>query len=131
MIEIAKNDYYTITYDEKDNCVYWTMKGFWKDMSVVPNFYSDWDKAIKVIKPGWRIFSDARQCKVIPKEVQEAKIQNQKRLVKSGCVKIARIVDSAITKMSFSKEIEELDRQAVIRQFSSEKIQEAESWLKE
>ena len=131
MIEIAKNDYYTMTYDETDNCIYWVMKGFWKDMSVVPNFYSDWDKAIKVTRPGWKIFSDASQCKVVPPEVQEAKIQNQKRLLKSGCVKIARIVDSAITKMSFNKEINEPGMSGVIKQFGSDKISEAKSWLKE
>lgn len=131
MIEIAKNDYYTMTYDETHNCIYWVMRGFWKDMSVVPDFYSDWDKAIKITRPGWKIFSDASRCKVIPSEVQEAKIQNQKRLLKSGCIKIARIVDSAITKMSFNKEINEPGMVGIIKQFSSEKISEAESWLKE
>jgi hypothetical protein len=131
MIEIAKNDYYTMTYDETDNCIYWVMRGFWKDMSVVSNFNSDWDKAIKATKPGWKIFSDARQCKVVPPEVQKAKIQNQKRLLKSGCIKIARIVDSAITKMSLGKEINEPGMAGVIKQFSSEEITEAKKWLKE
>jgi hypothetical protein len=131
MIEIAKNDYYTMSYDETDNCIYWVMKGFWKDMSVVPDFYSDWDKAIKFTRPGWKIFSDASQCKVVPPEVQEAKIQNQRRLLKSGCIKIARIVDSAITKMSFNKEINEPGMSGVIKQFGSDKISEAKSWLKE
>jgi hypothetical protein len=131
MIEIAKNEYYTITYDETENCIYWVMKGFWKDMSVVPDFISDWDKAIKVTRPGWKIFSDASQCKVVPPEVQEAKIQNQKRSLQNGCVKIARIVDSAITKMSFSKEISQPGMSGVIKQFGSDQINEARKWLKE
>lgn len=131
MIEIAKNEYYTMTYDETDNCVYWVMRGFWKDMFVVPNFDIDWDKAIKIVKPGWKVFSDASKCKVVPPEVQEAKIQNQKRLLKSGCVKIARIVDSAITKMSFSREMNEPGMAGVIKQFGSGQVDEAKKWLNE
>lgn len=130
MIEIANNDYYTMTYDETENCIYWVMIGFWKDMSVVPDFNSDQNKAVKITKPGWKIFSDASQCKVIPPEVQKMKIENQKRLLKNGCIKIARIVDSAITKMSFSKEIKEPGMAGVIKQFSSEEISEAKHWLK-
>jgi hypothetical protein len=130
MIEIAKNKYYSITYNREENCINWVMKGFWKDMSVVPNFFNDWDKALKVTRPGWKILSDARQCKVIPPDVQEAKKQNQKRLLKNGCVKIARLVDSAITKISLNKEKKEPGMTDIIKDFTGDEIDEAKNWLR-
>jgi hypothetical protein len=131
MVEIAKNDYYELSYDENDNIIFWVMRGFWKDMSAVPNFFSDWDKALKLTKPGWKIFSNASQCRVVPPDVQEAKKKNQKRLLQNGCAKIVRIVDSAITKMSLSSEIKQPGMSAVIKEFSSDEIDEAIKWLRE
>lgn len=107
------------------------MKGFWKDLSVVPNFNKDWDEARKLTKQGWKIYSDASTCKVVPPDVQKEKIKNQKKSLESGCVKIARIVDSAITKMSLSKEINEQGMDNVIKQFDSTQIEEAKKWLNE
>ena len=127
---IAKNDYYSITYDEEENCINWVMKGFWKDMSVVPDFFRDWDKAIKITRPGWKILSDASRCKVVPPDVQEAKKRSQRRLLENGCVKIARIVDSAITKLSLSKEKKEPGMAGIIKDFGVNEIDEAETWLK-
>lgn len=131
MVEIAKNDYYELSYDERDNCIHWVMKGFWKDMSVVPDFFSDWDKALELTRPGWKILSDATQCKVVPPDVQEAKQKNQKRLLQNGCSKIARIVDSAITKMSLSEEKKQPGISAIMKEFSSDEIEEAKKWLRE
>lgn len=130
MTEIAKNDYYELSYDASENTVFWTMKGYWKDASVVPNFNSDWDKARRLTKLGWKIYSDASRCKVMPEDIKAQKIANQKKSLNSGCVKIARVVDSAITKMSLNKETSEPGMDKVIRQFSSTQAKEAREWLK-
>jgi len=127
--EIAKNEYYDLYYEECENCIYWTMKGFWQGMSVVPNFHKDWDKARKLTKQGWKLYSDVSQCKVVPQDVGQEKIKNQKESMESGCIKIARIVDSAITKMSLHKEINELGMDEVIKEFNINQVEEAKKWL--
>lgn len=53
MTTVSKNDYYEHAYDPEKNLVYWTMKGFWMSMSVVPNYDSDWDKILQMTKPGF------------------------------------------------------------------------------
>ena len=58
MKNIAKNTYYELSYEESENIVYWKMKGFWKDMSVVPDFHSDWGKVRKLTRQDWKIFSE-------------------------------------------------------------------------
>jgi hypothetical protein len=129
MKEIANNDYYELYYDKSSNCIYWTIKGFWKDMSVVPDFHKDWDEARKYTKSGWKIYSDAVKAKVVPPEVRKEKIKNQNKSLKSGCVKIARIVDSAITKVSLKNELDESGFDGVIKQFSKGQEKEAQEWL--
>jgi hypothetical protein len=34
------------------------MKGFWKDMGVVPNFESDWKRAVDATRKPCRIYAD-------------------------------------------------------------------------
>ncbi len=128
---IAKNDYYELAYENSENIVYWKMKGFWKDMSVVPDFHIDWEKARKLTRPGWKILSDASECKVIPSEVNTEKIKNQEKALNTGCSGIALIVNSAITKISLLHGAEASGADEKIRIFASSQAEEAVKWLRE
>ncbi|HOQ10812.1 MAG TPA: hypothetical protein PK104_00415 [Spirochaetota bacterium] len=130
MKKIAVNEYYELYYSDSENIIYWKMKGFWKDMSVVPDFQKDWEKARKFAKPGWKIFSDASQCKVIPSDVKEAKAKNQEESLSAGCVKIALISESVLTKLSLMQSAESSGISDRIKLFSSSEIEEAKEWLK-
>lgn len=131
MVTITKNSYYELEYDEAANIVYWKMNGFWKDMSVVPGFHEDWSEVRQHVKPGWKILSDARNARVIPPEVNEAKVDNQKKALEEGCVKIALLVDSAITKMSLQSGAAESGIGERVKSFSGSQYEEAVRWLKE
>ncbi|HOP31163.1 MAG TPA: hypothetical protein P5120_11560 [Spirochaetota bacterium] len=130
MKEIAKNSFYELNYNEAENIVYWKMKGFWKDMSVVPGFHKDWEKARKLTKTGWKIFSDASECKVIPPDVNTEKIKNQEKAIESGCTKIALVVNSAITTISIMRGTQESGAEDRMKVFGSEEIEKAKQWLK-
>lgn len=130
MKEIAKNNFYELAYDNVENTVYWKMKGFWKDMSVVPDFHSDWDKARKHTRPGWKILSDASECKVIPSDVNSEKIKNQEKAIESGCTKIALVVNSAITTISIMRGTQDSGAEDRMKVFGSTEIEDAKQWLK-
>jgi hypothetical protein len=129
IITISSNDFYELTYDEDNNRVVWIMKGFWKDMSVVPEFENDWLKVRGIAKPGWSILSDASSCKVIPIEVNRAKKRNQEESLRKGCEKIALICDSALTKISLTRSMSESGVGNIIKVFTSTQKDEAEKWL--
>ena len=130
MKNIAKNTYYELSYEESENIVYWKMKGFWKDMSVVPDFHKDWDDARKFVRTGWKIFSDVSECKVVPADVNVEKAKNQEKAIESGCVKIALIGNSAITKMSIVQGARLSGVDDKIRTFDTVQAEEAKKWLK-
>ncbi len=129
MKEIAKNDFYELKYNDTENTIYWKMKGFWKDMSVVPDFHRDWEKARKLTRAGWKIFSDASECKVIPADVNSEKVKNQEKAIESGCVKIALVVNSAITTISIIRGTQESGMEDRMKVFGSAEIEEAKKWL--
>ncbi len=129
MKKIAQNEYYELNYSEEDNCIYWKMTGFWPDMSVVPDFQKDWDSARALTRPGWKIFSDARKCRVVPNEVNQEKILNQEKSIEAGCSKIALITDSAITKMSIKNGLEKSGIDGIIKNFNHTQMDEAWEWL--
>jgi len=130
MKEVAKNNFYELKYNEAENIIYWKMKGFWKDMSVVPDFHKDWEKARKLTRAGWKILSDASECKVIPSDVNTEKVRNQEKAIETGCVKIALMVNSAITTISIIRGTQESGMEDRIKVFNSAEIQDAEKWLK-
>ncbi|HPD78961.1 MAG TPA: hypothetical protein PLH88_11150 [Spirochaetota bacterium] len=129
MQAIAVNDYYELYYSNSENTIYWKMRGFWKDMSVVPDFHKDWERARKLTRPGWKIFSDASQCKVIPDEVKKAKAKNQVESLQAGCSKIALVVDSSLTKLTLMQAKEVSGITDKVEAFSSSEIDEAKKWL--
>jgi len=130
MKTIAKNDFYELNYDNAENTVYWKMKGFWKDMSVVPDFHTDWEKARKLTSPGWKILSDASECKVIPSSVNTEKVKNQEKAIESGCSKIALVVNSATTTISIMRGTQASGAEDRVKIFGPSEIEEAKNWLK-
>ncbi len=127
MKEIAKNEYYELSYDETRNWVYWTMKGFWENMDVVPDFDKHWDETQRAAKSGFKIFADLSKLKAMPDDVKKAQEERQQRLMQSGCIKVSCIMESAVTKISLNKVIQESGMQEMLQYFDN--ATEAESWL--
>ncbi len=127
MKEIAQNEYYELAYDEAKNRVYWTMKGFWRNMSVVPDFNKDWDTIQEMTKQGFTIFGNLSKLKTMPEEVSHAQDERQKKLLEGGCSKVSCMVDSAVTKMTLNKALEGSGMDKILQYFDDKF--DAESWL--
>jgi hypothetical protein len=119
MKQIAKNNYYELAYDENRNWIYWSMKGFWRNMSVVPEFDRDWDKIQSIVKKDFKIFADLSQLKPMPEEVKAAQDQRQQILMKAGCAKVACIIDDIVTKSTLNAALKRNDMQNIVRYFIS------------
>jgi hypothetical protein len=127
MEKVAQNEYYELSYDETKNWVYWTMKGYWPGMTAVPNFEKDWDTIQTKVKPGFKIYSDISQLKVMPDDVKDAQDRRQVKLLQAGCKKVAAIVSSSVTKISMNKAIQGSGIDKILKYCSS--AIEAEKFL--
>jgi hypothetical protein len=123
--EIAKNDYYDIYIDKSKNRLYYTVKGYWEDVSLVPENRNDLAKASAKLTEGFDILSDLTDMKPPPTEVAELHMKMQKMLIEKGLSKTAEVMDHAVLKIALQRYAREskMDVQA----FGS--VGEAEVWL--
>ncbi len=131
MKEIAKTEFYEIRYDETTNWVYWTMKGFWESMDVVPNFYSDWEAGINSAEKPFKIYSDLSTLKTMPDDVKDANDKMQQKLMQNGCVKVSCLLDSSVTKMSLNDVIKSSGMEKMVQYFTKDEAGDAKKWLSE
>ncbi len=124
---IAKNDYYQIEVDRTKNRSYAVYTGFWKSLSLVPNYIEDSKKAIKKLSSGFTSMVDLREMKTPPTEVAELFIKMQKISAEAGFSRGARVIDAAIIKIAAGRVTRESDAEEKVRMFGS--WDEAEEWL--
>lgn len=129
MKEVAKNEFYELGYDETQNWIHWTMRGFWKSMAVVPDFDKDWDAVQSMVKPGWKLFADLAELKPMPDDVQAAQDARQQKLIKDGCAKVSCIMTSAVTRLSLNKVLKDSGMDKIIRYVDN--AEDGETFLNE
>jgi hypothetical protein len=122
---IAETDYYKIEVDKTKNRVYYTIIGFWKSPSIVPNYLEDTQKAVNEVSPGFNIVTDATQMKIPPKEVGKIHEKAQKILVDGGLNKTAEVLPKSLVKMTLNK----YAQKSQMKKQNFETIEEAVAWL--
>jgi hypothetical protein len=125
MKQIAKNSYYELAYDESKNRVYWTMKGFWEKMSVVPDFDKDWDAIESIVKSGFTIFADLSTLKAMPEGVKSAQDKRQARLMKAGCAKVGCLIENTAAKFGLNQAVEKNGMAKILKYCSTKAELEA------
>jgi hypothetical protein len=125
-MKIAETDKYLIEIDKSKNRIYLTIKGFWKDVKDVPNYYSDWQRAMEEVTPGFTILMDAREMKTPTPEVAKLRVHAQKMVVDAGVRKMAELVPAGkteqITLIRYAKE-------SGMKTKSFENRDDSEAWL--
>lgn len=127
MKEIAKNEFYELKYDEGRNWIYWTMKGYWKNMQVAPNFDRDWNTALSMVHGSWRVLADLSQLKAMPEDVKSAQDKKQQEMLQRGCERVSCVMASEVTKMSLNQALKQSGMDKIVQYFN--KLSEAEKWL--
>ena len=127
MINIAKNEFYELSVDKSKNQITWTIKGYWKDISVVPNFNSDWKKATDQVSRGFTILGDLTTMKPFPPDVAKLNEQKQKELMELGCKKVAQVNQNPIAVMQINRVTKESGMDSILQAFENEN--DAIKWL--
>lgn len=125
MQEIAKNQYYTIQIDPAKNRIYLTIYGTWGKPENVPGYISDIEKAIRGLKPGFTIVTDASELGPVTQELGKIHVAAQEKLNNSGLDKTAEIVKSGLTRMN----IDSFARKSKMKKQVFDNRKEAEAWL--
>jgi hypothetical protein len=128
MEKVAQNQFYELAYDPTTNWVHWTMRGYWPNMAAVPNFEADWDTIQRKVKPGFKILADISQLKVMPDDVKNAQDKRQQKLLQEGCLKVAALIESSVTKISMNEALRNSGMDKVLKYCTSRS--EAETFLK-
>ena len=129
MENIAKNEYYELSFDAIKNQILWTMLGFWNSMDLVPNFFSDWDKVTPLTKSSFTILAHLSNLSAWPKDVFEANMQVQAKLMKKGCRKVAVITQSVLIEYQIKRSTKEAGMIEIVKIFDN--IEDAKAWLDE
>jgi hypothetical protein len=124
---IVENDYYAAYVDKSRNRMYWTLRGFWKDVSVVPDYKIDNRKCLDMLLPGFTVLLDIRELKTPPADVIDLHMENLKAVENAGMKYQAQVLDQAILKIAGSRVLREAHMEEKMRQFNT--IEEADSWL--
>lgn len=139
------NKFYELSIEPNGKFVNWVMKGFWKDMSVVPDFNKDWDTILSEVKAPFVILADLTYMKVFVPEVQKANDLKQQDIMKAGCVKTACLMANAesVTRVTLQKAVKDSGMDKVVQYFfvdgtddqalaegRSAQLIKAKAWLK-
>jgi hypothetical protein len=66
---IARNKCYEISYSEVKDRLYFNVLGFWKNKESVPELLHDWEKALRLTRPGFTLLIDMRTMITHPQEL--------------------------------------------------------------
>lgn len=124
---IAQTPQYKISVDKGKNRAYLTIVGFWRNPEEVPNYVSDWKKAVTMLRPGFTLLTDVREMKIHPASVRDVHEEAQKLLVNAGVRKVAELHADKVAEMQLDGVSK--DSKMPKQNFSDPK--EAELWLDE
>lgn len=98
--EIVKNKFYEIYLDLGKNRAYFTCRGFWESLTVVPNYYEDIVEATAKLRPGFSALIDVKELKTPPQDVIELFMKAQNFALEKGLKKSAHIIDAPVVEMA-------------------------------
>ena len=127
LVKINDTKQYKISILPEKNRAYLKIIGFWRSPEVVPDYISDWTKAVALLRRGFTLLTDASEMKTHPQELRRLHEQAQAILLKAGVSKVAEILKDEVAEM-------QLDAVAKATQFPKKNfrlVEDAEKWLDE
>lgn len=102
MITIAKNEQYELLIDIVGNRAFLTIKGFWRNEADIPGYLEDWDQALKMLKPGFTLLTDAINMSIHPGEVRDIHHKAQQKIISAGVKKVAELQNESVAQMQLN-----------------------------
>ncbi len=127
-IVIADNSCYDLSYDSEKNRIYLTIRGFWKALESVPHYLMDWQKVLKLKKPGFTVLVNMQDMLTHPQNMNSLHIQAQQLVLEQQVARIAHVIPSdKIAKL----QVDSIASQTGIPVKDFGIYQDAEHWLEE
>lgn len=126
-VKIAETKFYTLHVSPEKNRAYLKIFGFWRNVESVPDYLSDWKKALSKVKKGFTLLTDASEMKTHPQDVRKLHEEAQALVMAMEVQKVAEIVKDDITEM-------QLNAVAKTTKFPKKNFkssEDAEKWLDE
>lgn len=122
---IVENKFYQLSLSISKNRAYLKIIGFWRNPEVVPEYITDWKKALSELNDGFTLLTDASEMKTHPQEMRKLHEEAQKLVLEAGLSKVAEVIANDITEY-------QLDSIAETNSFpkkSFRSVEDAEKWL--
>ncbi len=125
---IATTDYYIISYSYSKNRFYLTIRNYWKSIDLVPNYITDWKKAILLAVPNFTLLADARDAQTHPPSVMSLHNEAQQIIVDAGLMQVAEVLPESDF-LKFQSELLSESSRMPCSKFDD--IELAEKWLED
>ncbi|HTF81448.1 MAG TPA: hypothetical protein VL947_06980 [Cytophagales bacterium] len=122
---IADNSAYSISISIPKNRAYLKLVGFWRSPEVVPEYLSDWKKAVTQLDKGFSLLTDATDMKTHPQQVKKLHEEAQILVLSAGLAKVAEVVNNDITEY----QLDSLAEATAFPKRTFRTVSEAENWL--
>ena len=120
------NNYYKLKPDTEKNRIYFSVVGSPPNLQAIPNFESDWIKAMSIVKPGFTVLADMTEMGKYPEDVDKINKKVQADMMEKGCSKIAHVAKPEIV-MQVNSHSNDSGMRHLLRGFFNKK--NAELWL--
>lgn len=88
---IGKNSFYTLSVDSDLNRIFFKIKGSWATAEEVPAYVSDWEKALRYVRPGFTILTDTMHMLRHSAAIEQLHHQVQRLAMDAGLYLAAEI----------------------------------------
>ncbi|MBB6609559.1 hypothetical protein H7F15_00780 [Pontibacter sp. Tf4] len=124
--QVAQNSCYDLSVDKARNRVYFTIHGYWKSKSAVPDLLGDWKKIIALTQPGFTVLTDMRTMITHPQEMNELHMAAQQIIIDSGVRQVAHVMP---TDKIAHLQLNSFKTNSTLPYRTFNSVEEAETWL--
>lgn len=125
--QVAQNSCYDLFVDKAKNRIYFTIHGYWKNKSAVPELLSDWKRAVALTQPSFTVLTDMRTMITHPQELNELHLAAQQFVIDSGVNQIANVLPADKIANLQANSFTAANSTLPFQNFNS--TEEAEAWL--
>ncbi len=123
---IAETSHYRLAFNPEKNRIYFWVMGYWKKADDVPFYIRDWEKAIRLSKPGFTLLGDMSEMITHPQDIRALHELVMGKLQKAGVSKVGEIASKDKIAMLQTAAMAQA-MQLRLKSFQTQ--EEAESWL--
>lgn len=124
--QVARNSCYEIDYDGIRNRLNFSILGYWKNQDSVPDYLTDWDKALQLVSSGFTLLVDMRTMITHPQELNSLHEESQRKMKVAGLNRIAYVMP---TDKIASLQVADIIKRAEVPVHHFKTFEAAQRWL--